>query len=438
MYCKYDKTQEVYHESDSLDAKRYDILYGIDPLSAVIEDRSIARTWPITSWSMEISTNNFRLSWYPTMTCTVTSPPDYWTGQDTQSFFVPLTGRLWRYGDYCISMLVTAGALDLFSKSVETSSVTTTLFDPRNPCTNFLNEGVITFARDVSTSIHTNLSTYGEWLSTGYVCYDPTITMGLSSISCPEGYTGNMTISAEISTTHFSFYSLTGSWSIATSAACIINADPDPETDPLPIGPILMNNAGGGEISKDYIGRYAFNINADYGNMPTSINPSAAWHPQSRYSSMTGAGLPYGYNYLNGLIVEAIYLHTTEDLSELPVGYSHPCTSIIGKHYCDRAYFETWAINSTADKTITLYLCSAKGLYGQYNPHISSPHIDATWIRLTKYNKTYYNECPSGLIHTIPWATTTTTTPEPTTTTTTLEPTTTTTTPEPTTTTLEP
>jgi len=48
---------------------------------------------------------------------------------------------------------------------------------------------------------------------------------------------------------------------------------------------------------------------------------------------------------LDGLIIETIYLHSTDDLALLPVGYDHPCSSKIGQHYCDCAFFEVYGNN---------------------------------------------------------------------------------------------
>lgn len=46
---------------------------------------------------------------------------------------------------------------------------------------------------------------------------------------------------------------------------------------------------------------------------------------------------------LNGLVIETIYLATTDDLALLPSGYNYPCPSgTIGAHGCNRAFFELY------------------------------------------------------------------------------------------------
>lgn len=289
MSCRYDKTLETYHESNATDAKRYDIIHGVDPLSATIFDRSISRAWPITSWSMEISTNNARLSWYPTMTCTITSAPDYWNGQDIQALFVPLTSRLWRYGNYAISLITVAGAHD-------------------------------------------------------------------------------------------------------------------PETDPQPMGPILMNNNRIGS-NIGILGQYGYYTRIDYDNLPTPLNSnvSAHWNYLSRYSRFIVSGLPFGYDFLNGIQVESIYLdNPAAEGKYLPPNYTWP-TGTPTDHQCNRAYFEVWGCNSVANRTFTLYLCSSRDVYGETEP---APHQEITWLRLMKDGSVLYSDTPKDRIITIPWPTT--------------------------------
>ena len=452
MSCRYDKTLETYHESNATDAKRYDIIHGVDPLSATIFDRSISRTWPITSWSMEISTNNARLSWYPTMTCTITSTPDYWNGQDIQALFVPLTSRLWRYGNYAISLITVAGAHDMFNITTQLSTICATTCP-------YLYEGFETLQREISTSIYTGLTSYSDWLSISIDCYPPIVTTQLSTIcattcpylyegfetlqrdisvtqftqtsaagpwssmtidcyppiitsavstvNCPQGYDGTMTLSASVSTTMFTHYSVTGSWVVSTSAACILHLDP--ETDPQPMGPVLMNNYNG---TGGTLGQYGYYTEKDYDNLPTPLNNnvSAHWNTLSRYSCFIVNGLPYGYDFLNGIQVESIYLdNPTTEKNYLPPGYTWP-PGTPTDHNCNRAYFEVWGCNSVTNQTITLYLCSARDIYGRLE---DAPHQEISWLRLMKDGAVFYNDNPKDRITTIPWPTTTTTTPPP-------------------------
>lgn len=45
---------------------------------------------------------------------------------------------------------------------------------------------------------------------------------------------------------------------------------------------------------------------------------------------------------LDGLVIETIYVNTIDDLVKFPPEYSHPCPSVIGKHVCNRAYYEVF------------------------------------------------------------------------------------------------
>lgn len=47
-------------------------------------------------------------------------------------------------------------------------------------------------------------------------------------------------------------------------------------------------------------------------------------------------------NCLDGLIIETIYLNHINDVSLLPIGYTHPCAGTIGGHTCNRAFFELY------------------------------------------------------------------------------------------------
>jgi hypothetical protein len=54
---------------------------------------------------------------------------------------------------------------------------------------------------------------------------------------------------------------------------------------------------------------------------------------------------------LDGLVLEAIYIHLEEDYLLLSPDYVHPCPLNIGTHYCDRALFEVFG-----DSAKTVYI----------------------------------------------------------------------------------
>lgn len=108
---RFNKTNDTYHESNSIDAKKYDILHGVDPLSADVQDRSIARTWNVSAWQFTVSTNNFRIPWYPETTYIKYAKDGLFLPQDLQSSYQQLLGSLWRYGDYKITLTLYPCAL---------------------------------------------------------------------------------------------------------------------------------------------------------------------------------------------------------------------------------------------------------------------------------------------------------------------------------------
>lgn len=49
---------------------------------------------------------------------------------------------------------------------------------------------------------------------------------------------------------------------------------------------------------------------------------------------------------LDGFVIEAIYMYTTNDYSLLPPEYVHPCYNTMGTHLCNRALFEVFGNGS--------------------------------------------------------------------------------------------
>ncbi len=90
----------MYKESQKREALRFDITYGVDPLSANILNRTIARTWPISSYTIKISTDNSRLGWINNEQ----SINNIFTPQDSQNNFKTLSGMKFRYGNYQLTM----------------------------------------------------------------------------------------------------------------------------------------------------------------------------------------------------------------------------------------------------------------------------------------------------------------------------------------------
>lgn len=111
MDDRYDKSDSIVRESNSNVSLRYDVLYGVDPLSATILDNTIARSWPISSWNVTISTNNLRLPWQ-TLNFVLTSNTGLEALQDQQNLFDYISSRQLRYGDYEITMTVIPEAVD--------------------------------------------------------------------------------------------------------------------------------------------------------------------------------------------------------------------------------------------------------------------------------------------------------------------------------------
>lgn len=127
----FDKTEQTYKESNSLDALRSDVLYGVDPLQIDIRDYSINRTWPISSYSFTISTNNIYHDWFD-------APPSFKVSksntQDTHNYAIPLTSVMFRYGDYRIDMNVRASYTATSGDRIFTQYIHLSEFEPYAFC----------------------------------------------------------------------------------------------------------------------------------------------------------------------------------------------------------------------------------------------------------------------------------------------------------------
>ncbi|MDD4109914.1 MAG: PKD domain-containing protein [Clostridia bacterium] len=127
----FDKSADLRRESNDTDAKRFDIIYGVDPLSARILDRSIARTWPISSWSILISTDNSLLAWAPTAFYTLTADNNLFINSDRQSYYKTLIdNNIWRYGNYQITMNVCASTTSTSSDKPFIQYIKVSEFEP--------------------------------------------------------------------------------------------------------------------------------------------------------------------------------------------------------------------------------------------------------------------------------------------------------------------
>jgi hypothetical protein len=126
---RFNKTSSLAKESNTTDAKRYDTTYGVDPISAVLQDRSIARTWPISSWNMTITTDNPRLGW-STKSFTVTSNGVLAVDKDEQNLFDTISAMPFRYGNYALTMNVQASTTMTSSDKPFVQYIQVTEFEP--------------------------------------------------------------------------------------------------------------------------------------------------------------------------------------------------------------------------------------------------------------------------------------------------------------------
>lgn len=185
---RFDKSDFLYRESNAKDAKRYDTLYGVDPLSANILDRSIARTWPVSSWSITVSTNNTKLPWYPTLTYHPTANGRLTLPQDRQSSYSVLRNNIWRYGDYMITMNVQASTTSTQSDKLFTQYIKVAEFEP---FANFWATSAVTVS---SSFVADNTSILSQLISISSV---PNANLNDNLGSCFDfvsGYAPNLTV----------------------------------------------------------------------------------------------------------------------------------------------------------------------------------------------------------------------------------------------------
>lgn len=102
---RYDKTNNFVRLSNATDAVRKDVLIGVEPLSAIIEDRSIARSFPISSWTFLVTSDNPLVSDY-NLIITHDNTPGLNAAIDTKGAFESLTAIAFPYGTNHIALSV--------------------------------------------------------------------------------------------------------------------------------------------------------------------------------------------------------------------------------------------------------------------------------------------------------------------------------------------
>jgi len=140
---RYDKSADFIHMSNAGDAVRRDLFIGVEPLSAVIQDRSISRSFPVTSRYMQVSTDMQWISSADTI-------PYYFSSNETtidiQSNFAYLTSHTYNFGTNLISLTAEALSAATISDKVFSQCVAVQEMEP--------------FAGFVTLSGHTVPSTY--------------------------------------------------------------------------------------------------------------------------------------------------------------------------------------------------------------------------------------------------------------------------------------
>jgi len=102
---RYDQANSFVRLSNATDAVRKDVLIGVEPLSAIIEDRSIARSFPISSWTFLVTSDNPLVSNY-NLVVTHANTPGLNGAIDTKGAFEPLTAITFPYGTNNIALSV--------------------------------------------------------------------------------------------------------------------------------------------------------------------------------------------------------------------------------------------------------------------------------------------------------------------------------------------
>ncbi len=127
---RYDKSLYIRKESNSTDAIRNNISYGVDPVHIIFKDRSIARTFPLSSWTLTISTNNINVGWFPTTAFNITTNSNLKVSEDEQNFYDTLCAFDFRYGNYLITMNVAASTTSTSSDKNFINYVQISEFEP--------------------------------------------------------------------------------------------------------------------------------------------------------------------------------------------------------------------------------------------------------------------------------------------------------------------
>jgi len=189
--------------------EQFNIAYGTDPLSADFWDRTIARTYPIETWSMGICTSNVYMSalqnWDP-IDSTVFSYMTTWSWSTTDATRLPAdtinsiirgglsniaTYNFWRYGYYAVSLFVTASTSNTHSGDASGRQQTFTQF----LCVREFEP----FANFWATSAFTVSSTYSD--ETNIVDINTLLTDAQPPVQLPttdrdfvSGYAPNLTV----------------------------------------------------------------------------------------------------------------------------------------------------------------------------------------------------------------------------------------------------
>ena len=182
---RFDKSGSLRKESNTTDAKRYDITYGVDPISGIIQDRSIARTWPISSWNITIS--SFRLGSSNISSFNVIADTNTDTLQDTQNIFDYLSSMEFRYGDYMLTMNVQASTTSTSSDKPFVQYIKIAEFEP------FANFWAVSASTVSSNFVATDASITGQLINITRV---PNCTSTIDGLKYPfvSGYAPNLTV----------------------------------------------------------------------------------------------------------------------------------------------------------------------------------------------------------------------------------------------------
>lgn len=184
---RFDKASSIYKESNTKDALRYDITYGVDPINIGLEDKSISRTWPISSWMLTISTDNTRLGW-SSKSFTVTSSEALNVPQDQQNIFQPISSLQLKYGNYGIVMNVQASSTMTSSDRPFIQYVQVAEFEP------FANFWAIS-AKTVSDMYSaTNTSISGQLIDISPNVHNGSIVVDGITYPIVSGYAPNLTV----------------------------------------------------------------------------------------------------------------------------------------------------------------------------------------------------------------------------------------------------